>query len=710
MIYPILRILLAGVLCCFCAGASAPVPLPPLSEYVIETWETDRGLPHNSTAGAIQRRDGFVWVATQAGLVRFDGVEFKLVRSPLIEGQRSSSVTAIIEENADTLLITTIQSGLLRVRNGEVTPHPLSEVMDPENKIQLLFREADDVFWVCFRDRQVWRWNRGQIETFPAPQGAHKLRMFSFAKDRWGNIFVARSAVTGVEQYKGGALRSVYNPGWPLALGSSRTGGPWVGAAGKLSRLEKGEVVFTAPGPWESEPMPQLMHEDRFGALWITASEQRLLRWKDGVTTPFEISHVRVNQIDEDELGNIWVSTNGGGLNFVQRTQLALIQGTASWTDATSGSVCEDAKGNIWFANWKSVQRLDGDQIDILSDRPGWPGRGIPICSDEAGNVWMASGTDLLRTTADAAVPPERVQQMPGNVRVLFAGREGSLWVAGSFPAVIRRSRDGTVRSFGYKEGFVSDQTRSIGEGPDGVVWVGTREGRLFRLAGDRFTEPHVGKFGGYEIRALHVDKEGCLWIGTAGAGIFIKRGDRLARIGEAHGLSDEVISQILEDDRGWLWFGSRRGIFKIAKTDLLNCAFAGGETVTSVLFGRGDGLPGVTAVGSYQPTAYKTRSGRLWFVTRKGLVTTDPTQGENDISPPRIYLEQFLVDGRRVQEKGAAIYSSARRVEFRFTSPSFVAPERLSFRYRLDGFDPEWIDGGTQRFAAYSRLPPGKN
>jgi signal transduction histidine kinase/ligand-binding sensor domain-containing protein len=710
-----LRLLLAFACACGFTTAAWAVkePLPPRIEYVVKNWETDQALPHNSISGVVQRDDGFVWIATQGGLVRFDGVEFKTIRSPLIAGPRSSAVTAIIAENPDTLLINTIQSNLLRVKDGEVSPHPLSPQLNRgDNKIVSLFREADDVFWIVFRDRDVWRWDSGKVEKFPAPPpGSPRGRDPSFAKDKSGNVYLTRSPSSGVERYTGGELVSILRPGWPLLLAGSQSGAPWVAVEDRLFRIQDDRLEPVASSPVGEGEMPQAMLEDRSGALWLAATEQRLTRFKDGRKTQVEISRVKVNVIDEDAEGNIWVSSNGAGLSCVQPTRLHLIEGASNWTDTPTGSVTEDTEGNIWFANWKSVQKISNDHIEVLSQQPDWIGKAVPVCADPFGNIWMADGTQLFRTRVDATEPPVLVHTFPqGRIRVLFFTRDGTLWVGGGHAGLLRVKPDGSMRMFSKEEGFTSRNVRSIGEGLSGELWAGTQHGELFRFTNDRFEQVYSAEeMGRREIRALHSDTDGRLWISTAGEGLFIRQDGRLARIGLEQGLPDDVISNILEDDFGWLWFGSRRGIFKAAKKDLLALAFEGGPGVTPVLFGLADGLAGVSAVGSYQPTAWKTRTGKLWFVTRKGLVTTDPAMHERDHRPPKVYLEQVLLDGRVIDPSSEIINSSARRLEFRFTAPEFVAPERLRFRYKLQGFDSDWVESGGVRFAAYSRLSPGR-
>ncbi len=680
----------------------------PAGAYTLKVWETDDGLPHNSIAGVVQRRDGFLWIATQGGLVRFDGLQFTPLRSPLIEGAKSASVIALAEEDADTLLVATVQSGLLRLRAGQLAPHPLGDGTS-QRRIANLFHEADGVFWIVFNDREAWRCHGNTTERFAAVPTTRPFWPVSFARAPDGTVYLARGA--GLERYAAGKLQLVaQTPTTAIAIATSAKDGIWVATGRRLAKLVDGKFTPVARPPWSGGMPPSMLFEDRDGALWLAAGEQGLLRWQDGATTTIATSHVRIASFTEDDEGNLWIATSGGGLNRLQRTRLTLVADEPDWTDSNSGAVTEDVSGNLWFANRHVIRKINGARVDEIADA-GWPKRAMPICADRAGNLWCAVGGDLYRGKCDGSEAPAFMgTSKAGAVHAIFPARDGSVWIGRNAGPLQHYRRDGTVQNVDTAQGYAGKCVRAIGEDVTGHLWVGMEDGRLFEGDGERFTERHAqGELASRAIRAIHGDADGNLWLGTAGGGVVVRRDGRLTRISTAQGLPDEVISQILEDDFGWLWFGSRRGIFKVLKSDLLECADGKHATITPVSFGRADGLSGISAVGSYQPTAWKTAAGKLWFVTRKGLVTTDPAQHENDRRLPRVYLDRVLVDGRAIDLAKPQLTSAARKLELQFTAPTFLAPERVRFRYKLDGLDADWVDVGTQRFATYPALAPGR-
>ena len=224
------------------------------------------------------------------------------------------------------------------------------------------------------------------------------------------------------------------------------------------------------------------------------------------------------------------------------------------------------------------------------------------------------------------------------------------------------------------------------------------------------------------EIRALHFDKEGTLWIGTGGGGLSRLKKGRLDNFTSRDGLGDDTVSQILEDDKGRLWLGCNRGIFRVNKEELDNLAAGKIKLVHPRAFGTGEGMPVEECSGGFSPAGLKTSSGKLCFSTVKGIVLLDPNGPEPDARPPNVFIEDVLVSGqvqpmkpggrnaRRtdVPLRSVTIRPGQRDIEFHYTGLSFIAPGKVQFRYRLKDYDTEWNEAGTRRAAYYQRISPG--
>lgn len=703
-----LLLVLATAWCAASVGRAQGGPNEPA--YALKVWETDDGLPHNVVNALVQTPDGFLWIGSHAGLVRFDGDQFTAIQSPLLADAKSSSIRAMILENSATLVLATDRSGVVRCSGNSITRHPFMDQVGPHDRIGDLYREADDVFWVLFGNRALWRWDHGKIERFPPPTNVIQSWPFTMARDRQGRVYVGRSP--GVEIYQNGRLSLLEgSPTEACALGEARDGQVWLATGHRLLKLVDGTLTSIASSvPWTNRLGPSDLLETADGAVWIGISGQGLWRWTPQKVTLVPTSHSKTNALLEDTEGGLWVATNGGGLDRLQQPRFTVVAGEVNWVGAAA-TVTEDSIGDIWFANRLGVRRIHDGRIDGADTLTGWPQRAVPICADPAGNIWMASGSHLRIAKVGDSSPPMQVESSEsGAVRAIFPARDGSVWV-GRQNGAIERYRNGQYEAFGVAQGVPAKQSvQAFGEDANEELWAGTESGLLYELTEGQF-KVYSSKDGlpGSSVRAIHGDADGNLWIGTGGAGLIVRHAGHFSAVTVAQGLTDDVISQILEDDFGWLWFGSRRGIFKVARAELLDCAAGKKGSVTPVIYGRSEGLSGVSATGSYQPTAWKSRTGRLWFVTRKGLITTDPAQYQSVRAAPPVYVERVSADGKQIDAKNERLRSSMRRLEFHFTAPEFSAPENVRFRHRLEGFESEWSDPSTERTVTYSSLRPGR-
>jgi signal transduction histidine kinase/ligand-binding sensor domain-containing protein len=695
----------AATLMAPCAVAE---PVPLRDAHLRKVWETDDGLPHNAVISVLQRRDGFLWVTTEGGTVRFDGLSFAPFRVPPVSGVRASNIRTVIEEDDETLLLMCDRPGLIRFRDKTFLVHPAVERFPEKQKVQSLFREEDGVFWIVFSDLEAWRWRHGFIEKFPVSSMKPFRSAVSFARDQQSNVYVARGL--GVELYQSGNLISLASiPIRPTMICASQTGGLWLATAEALSKFEDGKITMeVTPPPWPEKSMPSTLLEGRDGVLWIGTSGHGLLRWTPDGCTTVETSHPRINRVSEDDEGNLWVATAGGGLNRLQTARFQLFAEDPTWSTDTAGGVCEDTAGHVWFANRRAVRRISANQIDVPSSWDGWPDYASIACADRAGNVWFAIGPELCRAKANSSEPPIWLTNDSDKpIYVFFVSRDGSLW-AGRQGGPLERYRNDVLELFGPEQGYTGTVVQAINEDAEGHLWVGTRNGNLFQLVDGRFTKYSTANgLPKTSIRTIFRDAEGLLWIGTGGAGLLLRQNDRFARITELQGLVDDTISQVIEDDFGYLWLGARRGLSKVAKTEILEQIAGRRPSVTPITYGRSEGLPGFSAISGYQPSAWKTTGGQLWFVTRKGLVMTDPGRLQANPAGPRVHLEKFMADGQSIANPHVRLPSSTRRFEFHYTTPAFVAPEKVRFRYQLEGFDSGWTEAGPLRIATYSTLPP---
>ncbi len=679
-------------------------------EFALRTWETDQGLPHNGVNGIFHTRDGFLWLSTQGGLVRFDGVEFSPRRSPLLINPRTSRVVDVIEESPGTLVAACDSSGLVRFTQEGFALHPLSASLGDSLRVNAMLAEGSGSFWVLMNGREIWRWHEGRAWHFPAPETLNKSTLGTFARDRDGTVYVARGR--GLERFDGEKFESVPEiESTAVTVAASASGGLWVASPDSLWKWDGGAPARVAgKTPWDSAP-PIALLEDREGAVWIGSKAQGLFLCTGAGFRMVQTNHPRISSLHEDGEGNIWAGTSGGGLNLLQHARFRLLGEESGWTPDIEGCVTECPPGKIWFANsGAGLRQVEGGLLLPAPDLPGWPGKAIPIHPDPAGLLWVGAHNQLLRIDPGLCTAPEKIgEPTAGKFHVIHVTPDGTVW-AGGEASTLLSVKDGKVEQHGPASGFDGIQAQAICTDAAGRVWVGTEEGGIYRGEGGRFAKLATPEgLEGSGIRALLGDAEGNVWVGTGGAGLLIWKDGGFTALEEEQGLPDRVISQLVEDEFGTLWFGTSRALFKAAKADLLACAAGEIPAVTPVKYGKEDGLAGFSAAANYQPSAWRARNGRLFFVSRKGLVITDPGRQPMERTGPRVHIGKFTADGKVQPLLGAAIPSAVRKLDFSFTAPTFVSPEKVRFRYRMGGLETEWNEGGTRRDATYSRLGPGK-
>ncbi|HWZ84958.1 MAG TPA: diguanylate cyclase, partial [Thermoanaerobaculia bacterium] len=401
-----------------------------------------------------------------------------------------------------------------------------------------------------------------------------------------------------------------------------------------------------------------------------------LNRLKDGKFTAFThkegLVNDRVRTIYEDRDGSIWLGTRGGGLSRYRGGVFATFGPKEGLSGDFVRSVYEDGAGRLWVGTW-------GDGLDVL----------------EGGRFRAFHARDGL---------PSEI------VRCLYRDRAGTLWI-GTDSGGLVSERGGKFTVYGTRDGLSGATVLAILEDRDGNLWLGTEGGGLDRFSHGKFTvfTPKNG-LSDDTVLALYEDADGCLWIGTDGGGLNRLKDGKFTRFTRKQGLFDDVQYAILEDGRGNLWMSCSRGIFRVRRGDLEDLAEGKRDAVVSQSFGRADGMRSAECSGFTQPAGWKTRDGKLWFPTIEGAVVIDPDRIRTNTLAPPVVVEEVLVDrGPMPLAEEAELAPGRGDLEFHYAGLSFVDPDRVRFRYMLDGFDREWVDAGSRRVAFYTNIPPGR-
>ncbi len=678
--------------------ASALDPGRRLTQYLQRIWQTRQGLPQASILAIHQSRDGYLWLGTDDGLVRFDGVRFTSPDDLDGLALPKMSVRQVAEDSRGGLWIATSNAGLFRIDHGTVARFSRSDGL-PSDNVECLFPGQADDLWACTEGGLV-RIRDGKIQKIGLAGGG----VAAAAVRRDGSVWMggdgADLSVWDGARFTSYRLRSLPNYARVQAMIVGSDDALWVGTTAGLIRLRDGqEKRFTKAGGLANDSVLSLA-EGRNGSIWI-GTDGGFSRWRSGEVESFlpknGLSQSTVASLFEDREGSLWVGTKRGLNQFVDRRTLPFTTSEGLPSDDT-GPVFQDPRGVIWVGTLGAgLARFDGHRSSVLTKQDGLSSNSIlALAGDAKGTVWV--GTELgLDQIRDGKIAPI----FPGAIRSLYLDGEGTLWIGTSKGTAVLRS--GSIARLNRSDAVVSF-----------VETNGTLLAAVEGLGIKRFDERTLEELHGpspaiRDADTLYRDQEGRVWIGGIGSGLHMWDGARQVDFSVKDGLFDDEIYGIVADDQDRLWLASSKGVFSVNRGELLQFAAGRIASVASTPFSPLDGLQTVQCKPGVQPAAWRMRDGRLSFSTIRGLIAIDPDRGQMKLDPPPVVIESVAIDGRSQNlAKMRELTPGDENLEFRYTGLSLRAPQRITFRYKLEGFDRNWVDAGTRRQAFYTNLRPG--
>jgi signal transduction histidine kinase/ligand-binding sensor domain-containing protein len=690
-----------------------------------ETWTTEQGLPGDTVRAVRQTRDGYLWIATQGGLVRFDGVRFHVFNQQTVKEFRTNECSELLEDASGRLWIGTIGGGLLRYEAGKFTAYGRAEGL-PTDVVIRLYEDRASRLWITSYE-SLTLFDGGKFTTFNTADGGRSVYAIPFYEDEAGRVwfFNSRSSSfansSSLSFYADGRLHTGDEAArlFPHKFASDSGALPvrdafWVQSqeTRKLTRLP-----FTAGGAqaevkYGAGSAPERAYEDALGRLWIISNSQELFLLSDGAlrrVTANALPRGVINALHADREGNLWVATSNG-LTRLKAQAFAAYTTADGLAQESPWTIFEDSRGELWIGTSDGLnRRREGGGFDTYTTRDGMAGSAVvTIAEDASGRLWFGS-TDGLTSYKDGKFQAytRREGLLNENVRGVFVDRRGRLWVG--TVGGLHLFEAGRFKPYTTAEGLAHNNVLFIHEDARGSLWVGTPNG-LNRLRDERF-EVFTTKdgLGSNIVIGAHETSDGALWFGTVGGGLARFKDGRFKSVTSQAGLGDDTITRVLEDGAGNLWMGSTRGVLRASLKDLNDYADERVRSVTCVVYGKADGLPSIDCSGGTQPAGWRTRTGALWFPTAQGVAVVDPTRLVRNELPPPVVIERLDVDRAEVAlADNLRLPRGSRAVEFHFTALSFVDPSKVKFRYLLEGFDRDWVEAGARRDAFYTNLPPG--
>jgi ligand-binding sensor domain-containing protein/signal transduction histidine kinase len=736
-----LKWLLAGfAVVCLVYASYAIDPNRTISQYIRDQWGSERGFPGGSVSAIAQTADGYLWIGTDKGLVRFDGLSFRLYQ--------------------------------------QATPNPFS--IGP---VQGLVADAHGDLWILLQSTKVLRYHDGKFEL---GREEAEAGITSLGKRTDGSVLLSSLAL-GTLTYSGGKFQllnaSTTEPAsgagapagtadmlssrlsWATGVATHRFAEPnsavistvetgdgkiWLGTLDRgLFFLDQGRIVAAAKGLPSQKVNSILPIGDR--ELWI-GTDKGVVRW-DGtklssVGVPPPLRNVPVLALIRDRDSNIWAGTAEGLLRFNPGGALLDENKTGNRVPVTA--LFEDREGNIWTGGSRGIERLRASAFVTYSVADGLPSESNgPVYVDQEGRTWFApldgglywiKGEHAAGVT-EAGLSHDVIYSIAGRKDDLWIGRQqrgltnlhyqggsltaktytqteglaqnsvyavdvsrdGTVW-AGTLSGGVSEFRNGRFTTYTTANGLSSNTVTSIAEGPDGAMWFATSNG-LNELSNGKWNVLNARDgLPSDALNCLMADSEGVLWIGSA-AGVAFLRADRVSiPRGTPESLREQVFG-IAEDKSGGLWIATSNHVLRVNRDKLLNSMVNEADIREYEI---SDGLHGLEGV-KRQQSVVADFSGRIWFSMNRGISVVDPSRA-TAISPPAlVQVEAVSAGGSPIDPRGPLQISSARqRITFNYAGLSLANADRVRYRYRLDGFDHDWSEPVTTRTAIYTNLSPG--
>lgn len=694
-------------------------PSRRVSQYMITAWDSDSGLPQNAVTAIAQSRDGYLWIGTQEGLVRFDGVGFSAFTHQNEPAFAQNYVAAIHEDRSGRLWVG-LNGGGVVVREQGRWRGIQSDAGLPNDVVLSLAEDPNGKIWIGTQEGLAVASSTDEVRPWPGNARLPNPVVPALACAADGSLWIGT--------YGGGVVHAVgdrlevldRSDGLPdnviTELFIDRLGALWVGTyGGGLARRDgSGWRVFGHRDGLLNLRIVAL-GDDLEGSLWvgtyggglarIRGESVEVLNERNGLPSPV------VMAVREDHEGNLWVGTESSGLIRLQNGKAVPLTKREGLADNLVFAILEDSGGTVWLGtSTGGLHRLRAGAIETLSVAQGLPSaQVVALCEARDGTLLVGTAQGLARVQAGRV---ERIA-LPGRVQSPFVwamleDRHGALWVGTDGGGLHHRDQRGEWRVLDRASGMPDNFVRALLEDRDGRIWAGTFGG-LAEVAGEsvRIRTTADGLINNI-VLALTEDSTGALWVGTMSGLSRLDRGKPVA-LSARSGVPEESILRIIEDDIGGLWLTTNRGIIRVGAAAAR--AWAPGHAPMEVArYDAGDGLPSSECSGGSQPAGWRMRDGRLWFPTIKGVAIIDPRNLPTNTVAPQVHIETVLVDDRALEPATTVeLPPGTARVEVRYTANSLTAPRRVQFRYQLEGFDREPISPGTRRTAYYTKLPPGE-
>lgn len=696
--------------------------IPNAEDFVVTHFGMEDGLPQSSVNDIIQTKDGYIWLATFGGLVRFDGNSFTTFNRANTPGMISDRLLSIFAASDGSIWMNPelADSYLVRYKDGEATSFHLSG--DLSNVLDLFEDNEGRIWLLAFNNIYLFNGEKFNQVTISENQ-ILRSKALNEPGGIWFGIkrsllsIVDGSVVTVFDELDGleSNIIGVYHN--PFDKNELLIGSSFEGVIELRLDSEKPEFKL--------RPLP----ENYFLSLKFGNNGSQFALSVNGASVRIEDEFIpfypfkdrkgkRIKSIIQDNEDNFWIGTGGDGLYRFKKSMISMIDGDHGLFNGKMLSITQLKNGTALFSTncdgifeWKDGQVKESRIHKYLEKGCYWS-----VFEDSRGRIWVGGGKPYMTTSIDE--PGRFFEDEDGltgyGVYFIQEDSEGNIWIGTGEGMFVYDGKSFTIIS--EKDGLYYGDIRSFYEDDDGLFWLGTKGGlntyKNGTISKIKLIEPvaSTATLLQPEIRAIHKDEDGAIWVGTYGNGLFRIIEDEIKQITSKDGLFDDIISHIVQDNEGNFWMGSNRGISRVKRTDLNRFLEGEIEFVSPNSYGLKDGMNSAETNGGFAPSTFTDSEGDIYFPTMDGVAVVHAVEvTNNDLSPP-VYIENIKTnagDTASINELKLA-YNDA-FLELSYTAVHFSDPQKIQFRYRMKGLNDNWVNAGNRRQAVFSKIPPGE-
>ncbi len=695
-----------------------------VTQYMIDAWNSESGLPTNSIVSLLQTSDGYLWLGTEEGLLRFDGVTFSTFDENNTPEITNNFINWLFEDSRKNLWIGVRDGGLVRYKNGAFKHYSKKDGL-LHDVVNCVMEAPGGALWIGTQGSGIFKFQDNKFTLFTRLNGLPCDIVRTIYKDSKENLwFGTTNGLIRLKdnQFSNYDIKKDTEENFIRALYEDSDGNLWIGTQKGLFRMRGETIIPTTFNANFPNIRISAIYGDSDENIWIGTNSNGIFRYRQAGGTFSNLSKTggladdTIRTITGDKEGSLWIGAAFGGLNRLRDGKFKVFGVREGLADDVVFAVVEDSNGYLWIGTNNGLTRLKYDRGESLNFgvANGLSNGAVDtIYEDRQGSIWVGTdnGLNQLKNSLSKIIKVNQYN-LEGYVVSIMEDSFGNLW-AGTTRGLFKKEKDSStwqkvkLEIKGKGEHF--KHVNSIYEDNKKNVWFSTYSCGLTKFSGGVFTvynDKHG--LGCVSLNCIYEDNEGVLWIGTIN-GLSRFRDEKFTHFTIKDGLFNNNIYKLLEDKKGNFWISCNKGIFTVNKKDLHDYAERKIAAIPYTVYSKDDGMRSGECNGGFQTAGCKTRDGKLWFPTMKGVVIIDPENLDINKLPPPVAVEQVALDGvsTALGEK-ITIQPGVKRIDFRYTALSFRVPKRVKFKYRLEGYSKEWVDAGTLRLATYTNLDAG--